>query len=123
MEDHKCCEVCGRPYSELHHVVYRSQGKYMEHIPINFKYLCHKHHRGNESPHRCKNIDLQYKKSMQDKLKTMFSKDYYTLDEIKEILGVSTKIAERIVKTLPLNKEGYENNKLIFRMMGDRFYD
>lgn len=107
---------------ELHHIIFRSKAPYMAHVPVNFIYLMPEAHRGKNGPHHNREKDLELKKMLQAKLKIMFCKDYYTLDEIKEILGVSERVARGIVKILPLHKEGYESEKLIFHMLGDRFY-
>lgn len=119
---YKSCSVCGRPYSELHHIVFRSQAPYMREVKINHKYLCSEHHRGNNSPHRNKEIDVKYKKELQKKLFELFSKEYYTVEEISEILGVTELGAYRIVKTLKVYEKGYERVDLVIRMMGGMMY-
>lgn len=108
---------------ELHHIIFRSKAPYMVHVPVNFIYLSPEAHRGKNGPHHNRKKDLELKKELQVKLKIMFCNSYYTLDQIKEILGISEKVAERIVKVLPLTKQGYESEKLIFHMLGDKFYD
>lgn len=107
---------------ELHHIIFRSKAPYMAHVPVNFIYLTPEEHRGKYGPHHNREKDLELKRQLQAILRKMFNKDYYTLEEIKDKLGVSNKIAEGIVKVLPLTKEGYEAEKLIFHMLGDRFY-
>lgn len=107
---------------ELHHIIFRSKAPYMAHVPVNSIYLTPEEHRGKNGPHHNREKDLKLKKMLQAKLRKMFDKDYYTLEEIKGILGVSSKVSERIVKILPLTKNGYESEKLIFHMLGDRFY-
>lgn len=123
MEEYKLCEECGKPYSELHHVIFKSQAKYLEYVPLNFKYLCHEHHRGNKSPHRCKKIDLQYKRELQAKINKMLDKDYYSLKELQSILNISKKEAERVVNKTALYKEGYKREDIIKRLLGGRSYD
>lgn len=118
----KLCSVCGRPYSELHHIVFRSQAIYMKEVKLNHKYLCIEHHKGNDSPHKNKQVDLKYKKELQKKLFDLFHKEYYTVEEIGELLGISELGAYRIVKTLKLYKEGYGRVDLVVRMMGGMMY-
>lgn len=108
---------------ELHHIIFRSQASYMVRVPINFICLGPEAHRGDKGTHKNRQRDLELKRELQAKLKIMFCNQYYTLEQIKEILGISEKVARGIVKILPLQKEGYESNKLIFRMLGERFYD
>jgi hypothetical protein len=108
---------------ELHHIIFRSKAPYMANIPINFIFLTPEEHRGKSGPHHNRKKDLELKKELQAKLKIMFSNKYYTLEQIKEILGVSNKVVERLVKVLQLTKSGYEGDKLVFHMLGDRFYE
>ena len=72
------CEFpgCKKP-GQLHHIVFRSQGGL--NIPTNYKYLCVDHHTGNDSPHKNKAIDLQYKLEQQEKLFKIFSESSYTI--------------------------------------------
>jgi hypothetical protein len=123
MEEYKLCEVCRKPYSELHHVIYKSQAKYLEYVPLNFKYLCPEHHRGNKSPHMDKKIDLQYKRELQAKVNKLITLNYYSLDRLKDILGISKKECERVVKHCLLHKEGYAKEDIVKRLLGGRVYD
>lgn len=116
------CEVCGRLYPEKHHIVFRSQGGLD--FPLNYKYLCCIHHRGsNTGPHRCKKIDLEYKKELQAQLKNKLTKDYYTENEIVKILELNRTQAKKICRKFLLYKEGYKTEDIIFRLMGKRNYD
>lgn len=108
---------------ELHHIIFRSQASYMVNVKVNFVYLTPEAHRGNNSPHKSRKKDLEYKKELQAKLNKMFCKDYYTLEQIKEILEISRKEAESIVKTLRLTKGGYSRLDVIQRCLGGRFYE
>jgi predicted XRE-type DNA-binding protein len=94
----------------------------MVNVPVNFKDLCPSHHRGNGSPHMNKKKDLQYKQELQARLNVMFHKDYYTLNEIKEILEISKSEAEKVVNKTPIFKEGYKREDIIKRCLGGRFY-
>lgn len=122
-EDYKCCIVCGKAYSEMHHVIFRSQARYMVNVPINLIPLCIEHHKGNNGPHKLKKVDLQYKKELQATLEKIFIQNYYTTKEIKNILQISESEAGKIVKLLPLGKEGYKRTDIIRRCMGGRLYD
>jgi hypothetical protein len=118
----KECEICGRP-GELHHIVFRSAAKYMQNVPVKFKYLCFKHHRGNDSPHMCKKTDVRYKLGMQKQLFKMFGeKEYFQLGEIQRILNISGGEVSTIVKRLQLYKEGYKGSDIVIRCMGGRLY-
>jgi hypothetical protein len=116
------CAECGSPIVERHHIIFRSAAGYMVNVPVNFKDLCPSHHRGNGSPHLNKKKDLQYKQELQAKLNVIFHKDYYTLNEIKEILEISKSETEKVVNKTPIYKEGYKREDIIKRCLGGRFY-
>lgn len=122
MEEYLCCEECSKNVTELHHIVFRSQAPYMANIKINFKYLCPEHHRGNDSPHMNREIDFKYKYELQKKLFELFNKAFYTEKEIKDLLETTTTEVRKIVKRLPLHKEGYERVDIVARLMGGRLY-
>lgn len=118
------CQVCQSAYGiEKHHVVFRSQAPYMTKIKQNLIYLCGEHHRGNNSPHKNRKIDLKYKKALQDKYYEMLPKSYYTVEQLAEVLECSIQQAMHICKVIKLEKEGYAKDQIIFRMMGEKFYE
>lgn len=94
----------------------------MINIKMNHIYLCAEHHRGNNSPHRDREIDLRYKRKLQEKLFEIFDREYVTVKEIKEKLCVTDTVANKIVKTLRIFKEGYRSEDVIRVLMGDRLY-
>lgn len=122
MREDRYCEVCGKPYAELHHIIHRSAAAYLTNIPINFKFLCGEHHRGNSSPHRCHSIDRQYKVELQEKLEAMFIKDYYSEEEIRQALEISKSEVKKLTKKMILHKEGYTREDIIKRLLGGRYY-
>lgn len=118
------CSVCGSSYNvQKHHVVFKSQAKYMEHIKLDFKYLCLEHHKGDDGPHENRETDLVYKLEMQDKLFQLLSKDYYTTEQLSKIIKCSVTQATHICKTLKIYKEGYDKTEIIRRMMGGKLYN
>lgn len=117
----KQCEICGRP-GERHHIVFRSQAPYTKEVRLNHKDLCSEHHRGDNGPHKSREIDLKYKKELQKKLFQIFYKDYYSIEEISNLLEISDIGAYRIVKTLVIHEHGYEKVELIIRLMGGMLY-
>ncbi len=121
MEEYKYCAECGRIHAEKHHIVFKSQGGLD--FPLNFKFLCEEHHRGNKSPHRCKEKDLEYKRELQAKLKNKLNKNYYTENELVKVLGLNKLQAKKMCKKFPLYKEGYKTEDIICRIMGGRIYE
>jgi len=117
------CEIggCSRP-GERHHVIFKSQRKGLE-ADWNYKYLCDSHHRGNESPHCKKSIDLEYKRGVQQYLSDTLYKDYYTVSKLMEVLNLNYKMCMKLVKTLEHHKNGFKNTEVIRQIMGGRTYE
>lgn len=61
VEDMENCMVCGRPYAECHHVFFGSYQKTACTKRKLYVPLCYEHHKGNQSPHMNREIDLEYK--------------------------------------------------------------
>ena len=120
MEEWEHCEVCGKSYPERHHIVFKSQGGFD--ISINYINLCSDHHRGNNSPHRCKATNLLYKQQMQTKLEKILCKDYYTETELKEILEFKSNQLKKMCKKLSLYDKGYAREDVIRRILGGKIY-
>jgi hypothetical protein len=113
------CEICGKQ-ADKHHIVYRCQGGVD--FPLNFKYLCSEHHRGKNGPHKNRKLDLEYKLQMQKNLDELLVKDYYTLDELSELIGVNKGMLKKLFKEYRLYKEGYRKSDIIYRLMGKKRY-
>lgn len=120
MEEYQCCEVCGKGYAEVHHIIFRSQGG-MD-IPINYKLLCSEHHRGNGSPHLSKATNLKYKREMQTTLEKILYKEYYTESELKELLNFKSNQLKKMCKKLYLYDKGYAREDVIRRILGGKIY-
>ena len=121
------CEECLKEKKyirgQAHHVIFKSQARYMSHIPLNISYLCIKHH--TESPsgiHHNSEMNLRYKQDLELKLKLMFTKKFYTYREIRDLLECSDNSTKAVIKTLPKYKEGINTEELIRHMMGGRSY-
>ena len=121
------CEECLKEghyiKGQAHHITLRSQAPYMVHIPINIAYLCTKHH--TESPsgiHHNAEMMLKYKQELELKLNLMFTKEFYTYREIRDLLECSDNSTKAVTKTLPKYKEGFKTEELIRHMMGGRSY-
>lgn len=113
------CQICGKP-ADKHHIVYRSQGGVD--FPLNFKYLCSEHHRGKNGPHKNKKVDLLYKVKMQQELDKLLYKEFYTLDELVNLLQINRGMLKKILKEYKLYKEGYRSFDVIYRLMGKKRY-
>ena len=118
------CKICGNcGYVELHHVILKSQASYMKQISINLVQLCQDCHRGNNSVHHNKKLDLKLKLELQTKLETMFINEFYSREEIQTSLECGDKDMDLILKKLSLYVLGYSSEQLLIRLMGGRLYN
>lgn len=114
------CEICGRE-ADIHHIVHKNEGGLD--FPLNYKYLCPEHHRGKEGPHRNSKIDIEYKLELQERLERILYKDFYTTEELIEVLSLNKTKAKKFFKELKLYKEGYKKSDIIYRLMGKKKYN
>jgi hypothetical protein len=116
----KQCVICGRAPGEQHHIVKRSQCRAMIKAPINHVYLCEEHHRGTKGVHGRDGhkLDIKLKMQLQKKLFELFNKDSYSKKEIKELLNISNKDADMLVKTIVCKNGEYERLDIVIRCMG-----
>ncbi|WP_125153125.1 hypothetical protein [Clostridium rectalis] len=118
----KECTVCGKPNSECHHIVFKSQQKALEHCKYNYIYLCKEHHTGNNSPHKNRQIDVKYKLIFQNMLFEKFTNKDYTEEGIKEILNISNVSVKRLVKIIDKHIDRYKKEDIIRACMGGKLY-
>jgi len=123
------CALCGSQGQETHHIIFRSQAKYMKTIKVNLTPLCMECHRGTKGVHKNKRNDLKLKLQLQSKLFKMFTYEFFTKEDIELILNCNENEAAAIVKKLclyiPLHQKefrGYEKEQLIRRLLGGRLY-
>jgi hypothetical protein len=114
------CEICSIE-AEIHHIVHKNQGGLD--FPLNYKCLCPEHHRGKYGPHRDSKVDLEYKLDLQYRLERLLEKNFYTVEELIDILSLNKTKAKKFFKELKLYKEGYKNNDIIYRLMGKAQYN
>lgn len=118
----KFCKECGNPYTESHHVVFRSEVKPLEHCKLNLVDLCIEHHKGTYGVHGSKGSKLnrKLKLELQNKLEFLFDKELLTREEIKEVLNISDKPLNRLLKTVERHKDKYVRESLIRQCMGGK---
>jgi len=114
------CEVCGKP-ADKHHIVYKSQGGIE--FPLNFRYLCALHHRGNIGPHKNRILDLEYKLDMQRKLENILIKEVYLIEELEPLLNINKGMIKRLFKDGKFEDKGFRRADIIFKLMGRKKYD
>lgn len=114
------CEICGRE-ADIHHIIHRNEGGLD--FPLNYKYLCPEHHRGKMGPHRNEKVDIEYKLELKEKLSKLLIKDFYTMEELTQVLNLNKTKAKKFFKGLRLYKEGYKKEDIIFTLMGKKEYN
>lgn len=116
------CKVCGTSYGvELHHRVYRSECKPLENCKLNHAYLCNKHHRDHKvGVHFNKKFDNEIKLEFQSWLEILWNKPYLSREEIKEVLEISDKPLNKLLKPLTLQKGKYVREEVIRQCMGGK---
>lgn len=114
------CEICGRE-ADIHHIIHRNEGGLD--FPLNYKYLCPEHHRGKMGPHRNEKVDIEYKLELKEKLSKLLIKDFYTMEELIQVLNLNKTKAKKFFKGLRLYKEGYKKEDIIFTLMGKKEYN
>jgi biotin operon repressor len=120
----KVCVICGRVPAEQHHIVKRSQNKAMIKAPINHIYLCDEHHRGTFGVHGREGhkLDMKLKMELQKKLFKLFDREHYSKKELKELLGISKKNVDILVKMLKHYPKGYDRVDIVRACMGGILY-
>lgn len=117
----KYCEICGKPYAETHHIIYRRHCKPLENCKLNQIDLCCLHHRDHkQGAHHNKELDTRLKLEFQNKLEILWDKQYLTREEINEVLQISDKALNRLLKTLSLQKGLYVREEVIRQCMGNK---
>lgn len=120
----KTCEICGRVPGEQHHIVKRSQNKAMIKAPINHINLCAEHHRGTIGVHGREGhkLDTKLKMELQQKLFKLFHEEHYTKKEVKELLGISNKDVDMLLKVINCRHGKYERIDIVRACMGGMLY-
>ena len=114
------CIICAKPFSEVHHIVFRSKASFLVNCELNKVYLCEDHHRGTKGVHT-KNghaLDLKLKSDFEEKLNLLFDREYFTREDIKESLNISDRAVNSLCKLLKSYKGLFSRNDIINRCMG-----
>lgn len=116
------CSICGKPYAEIHHIMFRSEVKPLEFCSLNLVELCAEHHKGTYGPHGSKGnkLNRKLKLEFQNKLELLFDKELLTREEIQEVLKISDKPLNRLLKTVERHKGKYVRESLIRCCMGGK---
>lgn len=102
-------------------VVFKSQGGLD--FELNYKRLTPEQHRGINGPHMNRETDMKYKKELQRKLESVLINEFYTVEELIEILGLKERQAYKAFKKITYHPgKGMKRGDIIYRLMGNRSY-
>lgn len=105
---------------ERHHIIFKSAGGLD--FPLNYKYLSANDHRGDNSPHMNRKVDLRYKKELEQNLRAVLKDKHYYEVELIQLLELDSKQADKAFRHLRITSKGINTEDIIFRLMGGRFY-
>lgn len=114
------CYLCGGEDTETHHIVLRSECRPLEKCELNKVRLCtHCHdylHHDSKGYKKLRALKFE----LQNKLEFLFDKEYLTREEIKEVLKISNKPLDRLLKPIVMKKGLYEREDVIRACMGEK---
>jgi hypothetical protein len=114
------CYLCGGEDTETHHIVLRSECRPLEKCELNKVRLCtHCHdylHHDSKGYKKLRALKFE----LQNKLEFLFDKEYLTREEIKEVLKISNKPLDRLLKPIVMKKGLYEREDVIRACMGGK---
>lgn len=105
---------------EKHHIIFKSQGGLD--FELNYKHLSSEDHRGNFGPHLNRKVDLHYKRELEIELRKILTDEYYTIEELIDILGLKNKQAYKAFRIIKKTEFGIYKENVIFRLLGGSFY-
>lgn len=111
--------ICGQVASEEHHIVFRSQAPSLVQCSLNKIPLCRRCH---ASIHHGKGhkLDKLLKLQFQNNLEILWDKHYLSREEMKDVLKISEKQLDRLLKTLPKKDGLYERETVIRKCLGGK---
>lgn len=116
------CDQCGQPFAQDHHIVFKSECKPMDKCPFNHVYLCQKHHQDHRAGvHHNKKLNKYYKTKVKNKLQELFTKDYYSEEEIKSKLEIGQNATRSLCKLMWSVKGKYKNEDIIKTCLGGNY--
>lgn len=115
------CENCGiYGVVELHHIIKKSQAKFLEKCKLNFKYLCCNCHRGTYGVHGIngRKLDLKIRLEMQQNIEILLDKQYFNRKQIQNRLEISEKATDSLCKTIKQHKGEFAREDILIGIMG-----
>lgn len=115
------CKNCGA-FGRIteHHKIKRSKQKALIKCKYNLIDLCDQCHYAIHHLPNGHSLDINIQLSFQNFLETKFLKEFISREEVKEVLEITDKETNRLLKTLTKHNGLYEREELIRCCMGGK---
>lgn len=119
----KCCTICGRLDNvEEHHIIKRSQAKFLTNCYLNKVNLCNTHHRSEIGVHGREGykLDRKLRLEYQNNLEFLLDKQYFTQEELQDIFKINSNSVNSLCKLMKSEKGAFSRNEVIRAMCGGK---
>lgn len=116
----KCVE-CNRQASQTHHAIKKGKGHsvkaaYLDHNINKFPMCTSCHTELHKSPFQ--GLDLKYRVLVYKTLKSLFTAEYYSLEQIQTMLEYTPEQSRGLTKSLNAADGNYSREEIIRKLMG-----
>jgi hypothetical protein len=119
----KYCRVCGMMNNiEEHHIIKRSQAKFLINCELNKVYLCPVHHRSEKGVHGREGhkLDKKLRLEFQNKLEMLLDKQCLSKEELKEIFKINSNSINSMCKLMKSEKGMFSREEILKAAMGGK---
>jgi hypothetical protein len=119
----KYCVICGSMNNiEENHVIKRSQAKFLINCELNKVNLCPTHHRSEKGVHGREGhkLDRKLKLEYQNKLEMLLDKQYFSKEELKELLKINDNSINSLCKLLKSEKGMFNRQDILLAVCGGK---
>ena len=89
---------------------------------LNYEYLSREDHRGDLGPHKNREVDLKYKRELEQNLLEVLPNKFYEIHELIDILELEEVQACKAFRQLKKYEQGISKEDVVKRLLGGRFY-
>lgn len=122
----KQCKLCGKTEEQIviqsHHIISRKQQPALIDCELNKVYLCIDCH--TSAPYAVHRNGFEYLKKLrlekQREYFNIFDKEFYSKEEVKDILEIKQKDVDKLLKLVPLKNCLYKKEDIIRACMGGK---
>lgn len=122
--DYENCSMCYSYFRlEVHHIIFRSQAKFLINCNLNKIKICHNCH---DYLHHNKNgykLDKKIKLDYQNKLEFLLDKEYFTREELNNIFKINEKALDSFCKLMKSEKGVFNRDEVLRVAMGGKIIE